>query len=500
MHRSLADFLDELGHAGELVRVEAEVDPCLEAAEITARVARSGGPALLFTNLKGCHAPLLTNLLGTEARICRALGVDSLAEAADRAGRLAAASAADGWFQRWRAGSQPTALAQVLPRQVKSAACQQIVRLGSDVDLGQLPLVQSAPGEAGRVVTAGVTVTAEPDSHRPIAGRFDLQLLARDRLAVCWAAHDEPARLLVQCRQRGEKLPVAVMLGGDPAVLLAASARLSPAVDCLALAGLLRDKPLDAVACRTVDLSVAAESDIVIEGYVNPAEPPVEAGPRSAPLGRYTLPCTAPILHVTALTHRANPIYPAMVHLAMPGEASQVDAALTRIVLPLAKSAIPELLDYDLPQLAAARLWAVLSIDKTYAGQARRVASTAWGMPQFMLAKMLIVVDRGVDVREPGQVQRAVAANVHPGRDVFFQAGPPDPLDPAALPGTLGQRMAIDATEKLPQEHAGPWPAAAEMSPAVRQLVSDRWPQYGLGPEPPPRTLATDAPGKNTDI
>ena len=496
----MADFLEDLGHGGGLIRVEAEVDPILEAAEITARVAAGGGPALLFGSVKGHEIPLLTNLLGGESRILRALGASSLEEVAGRIAALARPAEPEGWFDRLKTAPHVAVLGSLPPRRVKAGPCQQVVRLGRDVDLGVLPALQSAPGEAGRAITAAMLVTADPDSHQPAGGRFDLQVLAPARLAVCWAAHDEPARLAAEYRRRNQAMPLAIVLGGDPTVLLAACAPLPPGVDPCTLAGLLRQKPLDTVACRSVDLAVPAEAEIVLEGQIDPAEPPQTAGPLVTPLGHYSVPQPAPVMHVTAITHRANPIFPAVVStriassrrtqlpLRLPRDGAEApsyelcvtDRALARIFLPLVKLAIPELVDYDLPAFAAARHWLSVSIQKTYAGQARRVANALWGQRQFMFAKMLVVVDEDVDVHDHAAVLAAIAENVHPGRDTFVAQGPSDPFDPAAVPDVLGHRMAIDATAKLPAEHGASQPPRAEMSPVVRQLVDGRWPQYGL--------------------
>lgn len=464
--------------------MEAEVEAVLEAAEITHRTAKAGGPALLFGAVRGHEIPLLTNLLGTEARVCRALGVGSLEHLRERIAAMADPAEPEGWFEKLKTAPHVSALGSLPPRRVKSGASQQIVRLGSDVDLGELPVLQSAPEEAGPAITAAAVLSVGADSGRRAAGRFDLQLLGRDRLAACWAAHDEPARLLAQYGRRSQKMPLAVVLGGDPAVLLAAAALTPPGVDAWSLAGLFREKPIDVVRCRTVELEVPAEAEIVIEGHVEPAEPPVEAGPLCTPSGHYSPARRVPVMHVTAVTHRANPVFPAMVPGSPPHEACMVERALARVFLPLLKLAIPELVDYDLPAFAAARHWATLSIEKTYAGQARRVAQTAWGLPQLTSAKILVVVDEEVDVHDPQQVLSAMTANVNPGRDVFFHQGPPDPLDIATPLGELAHRVAFDATAKLPGEHAGPWPEPAVTGKPIQQLVSDRWVEYGLGPPP----------------
>jgi 4-hydroxy-3-polyprenylbenzoate decarboxylase len=484
MHgRCLSDFLEELGEAGELVRVEAEVDPRLEIAEITARVCRAGGSALLFPAVRGHEIPVLTNLLGSEARLCRALGVAALGELCGRVARLIAPAEGAGWLDRLRGVGPAAALANVLPRQVRAAACQQIVRLGSDVDLGVLPLVQAAPQDAGRAVAAAPVYTAEPDSHRQLSACYDLVPLGRDRLAVGWAAGDEPARLLVEYRRRQGRMPLAVALGGEPAAVLAAAAGWSPQLDTFALAGLLGQRPLDVVACRSVELAVPAETEIVLEGYVDPGEPPVPSGPRVTPLGLYGPPQPAPAMHVTAVTQRANPVYWAMLPGPPPNEMGIIHRAMAGVLLPLVQLGIAELVDYDLPLLGGGRHWAVLAIRKGYAGQARRVAAIARGLPPLGFAKFLVVVDAEVDVHDSRQVLGAMAAHVDPGRDVVVEEGPPDPCDAATPAGALGCRLVIDATAKLPGERAAP-AEPARMSESIIRLVTDRWPQYGL-PSPP---------------
>jgi 4-hydroxy-3-polyprenylbenzoate decarboxylase len=464
-YRCLADFLEELSHLGELVRVEDGVDPSLEAARIVAGHALLGGSVLLFAGVKGHDLPVLANLLATEGRICRALGVGKLDEVAERITRLLDVSSPEGWFERLRGGSQPAAIGNVVPREVKSAACQQIVRLGSDIDLGELPLLScgasvlpatgsrdgcttNLAGVFSRAIHAAVVLSAEADSRRPVCSRFDLHQIDATRLAVCWAAHDEHARLLGEYGSRSQKMPLAVVIGGDPAFMLAASAPLPPG-DVCALAGLLRQKPLDVVACRGVELVVPAEAEIVLEGHVDPAEPPVAVGPICGPTGHATLPTVAPVMHVTAMTQRANPIYAAMVPGRPPHEAVAVARAMQRVFLPLTRLAMPEMVDYDMPEFGAARHWAAVSIRKTYAGQGRRAAHAAWGLRPMMFAKMLVVVDDDVDVRDQQAVSAAVASNMNPARDVLIDQGPSDPFDPAAMAGGLGQRMAIDATRRL---------------------------------------------------
>lgn len=487
-YRCLADFLEDLGRIGDLVRVQVEVDPALELSDVTLRVAHSRGPALLFGAVKGHDMAVLTNLLATESRICRGLGVASLDEATARIEQLLAPSATEGWLDRLKGGSHP-ALASMSPRCVKAAACQQIVRLASDVDLGRLPLLRTSPSQDGRSVAAATVFTAEPDSHRPVAGRFDLQQVDRTRLAVGWAAHDDHARLLRDYGLRNQKMPLAVVLGGDPAFLLAAAAPLPLGANVCGVAGVLREKPLDVVACRSIDLEVPAEAEVVIEGYCDPAHPPLTLGSLCTPLGCCGLPRMAPVMHVTAVTHRPNPIYTAMVPGPPPHEACTVNRAMQRVFLPLVRLTMPELVDYDLPEFAAARHWAAVSIRKTYPGQGRRAAHAAWGLRPMMFAKMLIVVDEEVDVHDPQEVLAAVAVNMDAACDVFSGEGPADPFDPAAAVGTVGHRLAIDATRKLAGE---PGPGGSDSEAVGRTMVRDdvdervsrRWAEYGLGEMP----------------
>lgn len=481
---SLADFLESLRQNEELLLVEAEVDPVLEVAEITRRTVQTGGPSLLFGKIRGHEPPLVTNLLGTESRICRALGIESVEQLSGQIAELVAPAEPEGWLERLRPSPSRAMVGRVPPRQVKTGACQQVVKLASDVDLGELPAVQSGPEEAGRQLTAAQFFTADPESDLACVGRYDLRILDRNRLAVCWLPYDDPARLLLSYRQRNQRMPVAAALGGDPAGLLAAMAPLPSQVDVSAVAGFLRGKARELVKCRTIELEAPADAEIVIEGYIDPAEPAVETGLLTGPGGLYERSRPAPVVHVTAITHRANPVLPAMIPGPAPDEACVVSRFLQRAFLPLVRLAIPELVDLELPLFGATRHWGLASVRKVYPGQARKVASALWGMRQFMLAKVLVLVDEEVDVRDQNQVWSAISAYVDPGRDVFFQEGPPSVLDPAAGPGMLGRRMAVDATAKLPDEGRSPQPVVATMPEALRRRVSDRWASYGLGPEP----------------
>ena len=482
-HRTLADFLEELGRAGELAPVDAEVDPCLEVAEITRRVARRAGPALLFRCVKGYDLPLLTNLLGSELRICRALGVETIDEATDRVDRGLNSSGSEGWLERLRFGARNGAAASFAANRVKSGACQQIVRLGGDVDLEELPCPQSGVEVKTPAIPAATVLSAEPDSHAQIFLQGDLQISSRDRLTAAWSDIAAAMPLFQEYASRQAQMPIAVVIGGDPAVHLAAAAPMPAAVDPLGLAGMLREKPLDAVACRSIDLLAPAEADIVIEGHIDPADAETRAAPRFSPSGRIIADQPGYTIHVTAVTHRANRIFPATIAGPDCHEVCLRDRIMSRAFLPLLKLRIPELVDFDLPLSGGARHLAVLAIRKTYAGQAHQVVTVAWGMRPFCFAKMLVIVDAEVDVCDAGQVWAAIAHEAHPVRDVWLHSAPPDPLDPALTGDVLGRRMAIDATRKFAAEGCASRPRNASSDSEMEKLVTQRWNEYGLGPE-----------------
>ena len=483
-HRTLADFLEELGRAGELAPVDAEVDPCREVAEITRRVARQAGPALLFRSVKGHDVPLLTNLLGSESRIYRALGVETIEEAIARVDRVLNSGGGEGWLERLRFGSRTGAAASFAANRVKSGACQQIVRLGSDVQLEELPCLQTGTEVETPAIASATILSADPDSHAQVFLQGDVQISGPDRLIAAWSDIAGAIPLLREYANRKTRMPVAVVIGGDPAVHLAAGAPMPAAVDPLGLAGLLREKPLDAVACRSIDLLVPAESDIIIEGHIDPADAEARTAPRFSPTGRLIEDQPGHTIHVTAVTHRANRIFPAAVPGMDCNEVCLRDRVMARVFLPLVKMRIPELVDFDLPLSGGARHLAIVAIRKNYAGQARQVATAAWGLRPFCFARLLVMVDAEVDVRDAEQVFAAIAHEAHLERDVWPYAAPSDPLDPTSSRDELGRRMAIDATRKFAGEGHASRPRNASLDRDMEKLVADRWAQYGLGPAP----------------
>jgi 4-hydroxy-3-polyprenylbenzoate decarboxylase len=475
---SLPDFLEELEQAGELARIAVEVHAELEAAAITEQVAKAGGPALFLERIKGQHPPLVTNLLGSHSRLCRALGVGSLDELSDLLAPEAPASA--GWLERIKSHSPLTAAAKGPTKTVRSGVCQQVVKLGRDVNLLEWPALRCWALEPRRSITAGLLLTQDPENGDRKLETVPLEIVDRTRLAVCWRRYHAGLRHLEQYRRRGDRMPVAVWVGADPALAVVAAAPLPADADSFAFAALLRRRPLELVKCRSHDLEVPAEAELVIEGFIDPEAPRLASGPWGQADGRYSVPGEAWLLEVSTVTHRTNPVFVATVPAAPPSEASVIDRAIERLWLPLVKQAVPELVDYALIDQAGPQKLAVLSIHKSFPGQARKAASGFWGLDAFMSVKLLVVVDADVDVRNYAQVLLTAATNAAGGRDVFFHAGPPHPFDQIHLSGD-GQ-MGIDATAKLPEEHAGPRPEKLSASPQAVDLIRGRWSEYGLGP------------------
>lgn len=481
---NLSDFINELHDDGELIRISAEVDPVLEIAEITDRVSKSphGGPALFFENVKGSSLPVAVNLLGSEKRMCRALGVKSFEEVADRIAGLLKPPVPEGWIETLKQVPQRAQLARLPPRMVRTAACQQVLKLGRDVDLGELPVLQCWPFDAGRIITAGQLFTKNPGSEDRNVGMFRVQVKDKNTGVLYWNRHHAAYHTFLEYKKLGTQMPIAVSLGGDPVFACMATAPLPPNTDECLLGGLLRGAPIDLVKCRTIDLEVPASAEIVIEGFVDPTEPWQMHGAFGERTGFYSLAAEFPLFHVTAITQRANPIYPTTLAGKPPMEEYWLHKANERMFLPLVRMFIPELVDYNLPRAGVFRNLCFVRIKKTYPMQARKVMNAIWSLPHLMFSKIVVVVDEEVDVQDEEKVWFHVGANVDLGRDLAFSEGPLDVLDHAAPRCGAGQKIGIDATRKFPEEgHPRPWPEELFMPREVKDYVTARWEQYGLG-------------------
>ncbi len=476
--RNLQEFISELERQGELKRIRVPVDPHLELAEIADRVMKAGGPALLFEKVDGAEIPLAINLFGSRRRMEQALGVGSLDEIARRIDELLQIPRPSGLLEKLSLLPKLAEAAQFPPKLVSRGPCQEVV-IRDRPSLAMLPVIHCWPKDAGRYITLGATVTRDKRTGRRNVGLYRLQVVDERTLLMHWQLHKDGAEHW-RGHAPGEKMPVAVVLGGDPASVYAASAPLPPEVDEYLFAGFLRREPVELVKGITVDLEVPVQAEIVIEGFVEVGQLQ-EEGPFGDHTGYYSLPEPYPVMRVTAITHRRNPIYPTTIVGVPPMEDLWLGKATERIFLPIIRKMVPELVEMNFPAEGIFNNAVIVSVRKKYPGQARKVAHALWGLGQLMFTKVIVVVDDWVDVHNLSQVAWAAFMNIDPKRDCFFVEGPVDTLNHASPAWNFGSKMGVDATRKLPEEgHPRPWPEPIRMSPEIQEKVRRRWAEYGL--------------------
>jgi 4-hydroxy-3-polyprenylbenzoate decarboxylase len=476
-------FVHALEQRSELVRISRRVDPKLEVSAIADRVMKAGGPALLFENVGGSPFPLLINAFGSRARMSLALGVDDIEDHARALAELVRppAGGAGGIVQLVRKLPE---LAHVPPRAAASGACQQIVRLGGDVDLDELPILTSWPGDGGPFITLPQVITRDPETGVRNVGCYRMQKIDRTSTALHWQVHKTGARHFRRAQEIGaSRLDVAVALGGDPALTYAATAPLPDGIDEWMFAGFLRKRAVSTVRCKTIDLEVPAEADFVLEGYVEPREDLVEEGPFGDHTGYYTPIDRFPRFHVTAITRRTDAVYPATLVGPPPMEDAWLGKATERMFLPLLRMLFPEIVDMNLPVEGAFHNLVLISIKKQYPHHASRLAHGLWGAGQMTFSKVICVVDDDVDVQDVRQVAWRLLANLDPKRDMAFVDGPIDQLDHGASQSLWGSKTCIDGTRKWREEgYMREWPEPCRMSEDVLARVAAMWPELGIGP------------------
>ena len=471
----LRDWLDHLRREGELHEVTAQVDPRLEITEITDRVTKAGGPALLFSDVKGSSLPLLINQFGTERRTCMAFGVESLDELGARIQGVLEMTPPEGIGEKIRALGKLKSLADSQPKTVRSGPCQELVLDPPDLDA--LPIMTCWPEDGGPFITLPAVITKDPRSGMRNVGMYRIQKFSPDTTAMHWQIHKDAA---ADWRGMGDRMDVAVALGLDPITAYTASAPLPKHIDELMLAGFLRGEPVELVRARTVDLEVPARAEIVIEGYIVKGEL-ADEGPFGDHTGYYTPVEPFPVLHITAITMRRDAIYPSIIVGVPPQEDVWLGKATERLFLPAIRMTMPEVVDYDLPFQGAFHNLAIVSIRKAFPGHARKVMHAIWGTGLLSLTKGVVVVDDWVDVHDYGQVMWQAGANVDPARDVVLADGPLDHLDHAPTRQFIGGKIGIDATAKWESEgYDRGWPSVIEMSPEIRAQVTARWAEYGI--------------------
>jgi 4-hydroxy-3-polyprenylbenzoate decarboxylase len=474
--RDLRDWIALLEREGELVRVGAEADPHLEITEIADRTVKAGGPALLFEHPKGSDRPLLINQFGTERRMCLAFGVERLDDVGRKLEDVLEMQPPQGLVEKAKGLMKLKSIADSMPKTVRSGACQEVVLTGDEVDLDALPIQTCWPGDAAPFITLPAVITRDPRTGGRNVGMYRMQKIDRRSTYMHWQIHKDGR---MDYLAAGGRLEVAVALGLDPVTTYAASAPLPKHIDELMLAGFLRGEAVELVQGKTVDLEVPATAEIVLEGYVEAGDEGIE-GPFGDHTGYYSPAEPFPVFHITALTMRRDAIYPSIVVGKPPAEDAWLGKATERIFLPAVRMSVPEIADYDLPVAGAFHNCCIVSIRKTFPGQAQKVMHAIWGLGLLSLTKCVIVVDEWVDVHDYAEVFFRVTANVDPKRDVLLSEGPLDHLDHA--PGTqfVGGKLGIDATHKLPEEGAREWPPEIAMSDEIKARVDARWAEYGI--------------------
>jgi 4-hydroxy-3-polyprenylbenzoate decarboxylase len=473
----LREWISLLEREGELHRVTVEVDPDLEITEIVDRTVKAGGPALLFEHVKGSRMPLLINQFGTQRRMCLAFGVEELDELGRKVADVLELQPPAGLMDKVRSLAKLKSIADSMPKEVSKAPCQEVVLAGEDVDLDLLPIQRCWPLDAAPFITLPAVITRDPSTGVRNLGMYRMQKIDRRSTFMHWQIHKDGRADLLAAEDG--RIAVAVAIGLDPVTAYSASAPLPKHLGELMLAGFLRGSPVALVKCKTVDLEVPANAEIVLEGTVARDDVGLE-GPFGDHTGFYTPTEEFPVFRISAMTMRRDAIYPSIVVGKPPAEDAWLAKATERIFLPAIRMTVPEIVDYDLPVAGAFHNCVIVSIRKRFPGHARKAMYAVWGLGLLSLSKAVVVVDDHVDVHDYEQVFFTVCANVDPARDVMLVEGPIDQLDHATTLQSYGGKIGFDATAKGPAEGAREWPPEIEMSRAIRELVDGRWGDYRI--------------------
>jgi 4-hydroxy-3-polyprenylbenzoate decarboxylase len=530
----LRDWIAALDRAGELRKIRTEVDPILEITEITDRVSKlpgrnngdrasaPGGPALLFQNIKGHPgAQVLINQFGSARRMNLALEVKRLDEVADRIRQFMDVKSPQGFLDKVKMLPMLAEMGKFFPKTVSSGPCKEVIRR-DNFSLDDFPILQCWPKDAGRFITLPCVVTRDPKTGKRNVGMYRMQVYDKQTTGMHWqrqkvgaehyreqlraaaAAQDSAgapsnvgARVLARAgvdlmaRSSGGsvladgdrpagKMEVAVAIGTDPAITFSAIVPAPPDVEEYLIAGFLRQKPVELVKCETVDLEVPATAEIILEGHVNLEELRPE-GPFGDHTGYYSLEDLYPVFHLSCVTHRKNPIYSTTIVGKPPMEDGWMGKAVERIFLPLMRLTIPEIVDINLPIEGVFHNLMIVSIKKSYPGQARKVMNAVWSLGQAMFTKCILVVDEDVNVQDIGEVTLKVLNHIDPERDIQFTLGPVDSLDHASRLPNYGSKMGIDATRKWASEGFNrPWPDEILMDEKTKAMVDKKWKDLGL--------------------
>jgi 4-hydroxy-3-polyprenylbenzoate decarboxylase len=490
-YADLRGFISFLESRGELKRIAAEVDPYLEMTEICDRTLRAQGPALLFENPKGHNTPVLANLFGTPERVAMGMGQDNIGALREVGELLAYLRQPDpprGFREAWEKMPVLRQAMNMSPKQVRNAPCQQHVKSGNDVDLYSIPIQTCWPGDAAPLVTWPLVITRGPNKERQNLGIYRMQLLGRNKLIMRWLSHRGGALDFRdwQLANPGERYPVALALGADPATTLGAVTPVPDSLSEYGFAALLRGAKTEVVqcvseGCQGQGLQVPATAEYILEGYLEPGEL-ADEGPFGDHTGYYNEVESFPVFTVDTITHRDNPIYHSTYTGRPPDEPSVLGAALNEVLIPLLQKQFPEIVDFYLPPEGCSYRLAVITIRKEYPGHAKRVMFGAWSfLRQFMYTKFIIVTDDDVDARNWPDVIWAMTTRMDPQRDtVIIDNTPIDYLDFASPVSGLGSKIGMDATGKWPGETDREWGRPISMDPEVVSRIDALWDSLGI--------------------
>lgn len=489
-YRDLRDFIDQLERTGELVRLTQPIDPVLEITEICDRTLRAAGPAVLFENPKGSSVPLLGNLFGTPHRVALGMGEESVDALRDVGKLLAFLKEPDppkGIKDAWNSLPIFKKVLDMAPKTVRSAPCQQHVLQGSDIDLSRFPIQTCWPGDAGPLITWGLVITKGPEKKRQNMGIYRQQVIGPNKTIMRWLSHRGGALDYLEWQRvnPGQPFPVAVVLGADPATILAA---VTPVPDTLsehAFAGLLRGSRTEMIKAKCSDLMVPASAEIVLEGFLNPGEM-AEEGPFGDHTGYYNEVDKFPVFTIDTITQRDQPIYHSTYTGRPPDEPAVLGVALNEVFVPILQKQFPEIVDFYLPPEGCSYRLAVVSMKKQYPGHAKRVMMGVWSfLRQFMYTKFVVVVDDDINTRDWEDVIWAITTRMDPARDTtIIENTPIDYLDFASPVSGLGSKMGFDATNKLPGETNREWGESIRMSTDVIERVDELWESIGSSLSP----------------
>jgi len=473
MYPTLQDYISDLERRGELARVKEPLDPVLEIAALAERAVKEAGPAIIVERPVGSTYPVLVNAFGTQERAWRAVGVSDPEAAVAEIRDLLHTRPPAGMRAALGTLARGLRLARLAPRTVKEAPCQEVIE--EDPSLASLPILHCWPADGGRFLTLPMVFTRHPETGERNVGMYRMHVYDERTTGMHWHPHKVGAAHYRAYEARGERMPVAVALGGDPALIYSATAPLPEGFDEMLLAGWLRRKPVEMVRCRTSDLEVPAGAEFVLEGYLDPGERRLE-GPFGDHTGYYSPPEPYPVFHLTCLTRRRDPVYPATVVGRPPMEDCYLGKITERLFLPLLQLALPEVVDINLPVEGIFHNLALVSIRKAYPGHAHKVMHALWGMGQFTFTKIIAVFDEEVNVQDWGEVVWRLGNTVDPERDVQVVRGPVDTLNHAAGQPGFGSKMGIDATRPWPEEGFNrAWPEAIDTTAEARQRAGQVW-------------------------